>query len=126
MLVDKHANMKRRKPVFIRETFYGQLQHIYIIKWPASCSDTRVEPEKPIFLVAIRSCKLLKDDPELSKLDIHLYSEMGKLDIVDITSVQALVGRVKTQVAGGQWAVIDRSGALARAVYDDDVDDDNE
>ena len=51
---------------------------------------------------------------------------MGKLDIVDITSVQALVGRVKTQVAGGQWAVIDQSGALARAVYDDNVDDDNE
>ena len=126
MLVDKYANVRRRKPVFIRETFYGQLHHIFVIKWPGLCADTRVELEKPIFLVAIRSCKLLKDDPELSKLDIHLYSETGTLDIVDITSFQALVGRVKTQVAGGQWAIIDRSGALARAVYDDSVDDDNE
>ena len=119
MLVDKHANMRRQKPVFIRKTFYGQLHHIFVIKWPALCADTRVELEKPIFLVAIRSCKLLKDDPEFSKLDIHLYSEMGTLDIVDITSLQALVGCVKTQVTGGLWAIIDRSGALACAVYDD-------
>jgi len=126
MLVDKHANVRRRKPVFIRETFYGQLHHIFVIKWPGLCADTRVEPEKPIFLVVIRSCKLLKDDPELSKLDIHLYSETGTLDIVDITSVQALVSHVKTQVAGGKLAIIDQSGALARGIYDDGVDGDNE
>jgi len=43
---------------------------------------------------------------------------------VDITSIQALVGCVKTQVTGGQWAIIDRSGAFVHTVYDDGVDDD--
>ncbi|KAF8815796.1 hypothetical protein BYT27DRAFT_7192190 [Phlegmacium glaucopus] len=50
---------------------------------------------------------------------------MGTLDIIDITSVQALVGHVKTQVAGRQWAIIDQSGALVHAIYNDGVGDDN-
>ena len=55
-------------------------------------------------------------------VDIHLYTQMGTLDIIDITSVQALVGRVKSQVSGGAWAIIDRSGALARAIYEEELD----
>jgi hypothetical protein len=42
--------------------------------------------------------------------------------VVDITSVQAIVGRVKVQVGGGGWAIIDRSGALARATYEEEAE----
>ena len=49
-------------------------------------------------------------------LDIHLYSHEGSLDFIDVTSIQALVGRVPCSNAGPKWAVVDRSGALARAV----------
>ncbi len=121
MLVDKFAHMKRRKPIYKPQTFYGQLQHIYVVKFSDTCSDARVEPKKPVFLVAIRNCKLETDDTELAKLDIHLYTHTGTLDVVDITSVQALVGRVKVQVSGSGWAIIDRSGALARATYEEEA-----
>jgi hypothetical protein len=125
MLVDKFAHMKRRKPVYEPQTFYGQLQHIYVVKFSDTCSEARVEPEKPIFLVAIRNCKLETDDTELAKLDIHFYTHTGTLDVVDITSVQALVGRVKMQVGRGGWAIIDRSGALARATYEEEAEADD-
>jgi hypothetical protein len=126
MLVDKFAHMKRRKPIYEPQTFYGQLQHIYVVKFSDTCSDACVEPEKPVFLVAIRNCKLDRtDDAELAKLDIHLYNHTGTLDVVDITSVQALVGRVKVQVGGGGWAIIDRSGALARAIYEEEAEADD-
>ncbi|KAJ7474677.1 hypothetical protein B0H11DRAFT_1728327, partial [Mycena galericulata] len=46
-------------------------------------------------------------------LDVHFYSRAGALDIIDITTVQALVGRVKD--VSNSWAIIDRSGVLARA-----------
>ena len=92
MLVNKYANKKRHKPIFKAETFYGQLQHIYIVKFSELCQDKCVEPEIPIFLAAIHNCKLTTDDPQLVKLNIHLYTQMGTLDIIDITSVQALVG----------------------------------
>ncbi|KAF8147386.1 hypothetical protein B0H34DRAFT_785830 [Crassisporium funariophilum] len=75
---------------------------------------------KPVSLATIRNCKLAKEDVESEKLDIHLYSGKGSLDVVNITSIQALVGRVKTQVSRGDWAIIDCSGTLAQAIYDKD------
>lgn len=117
MYIDIFANQRRRTPKYELETFYGQLEHIFLIQ--LTCNDARVAPKKPIILAAIRNCKLERDDPDLAKLDIHLYTHMSSLDFVDITSVQVLVGRVKSDVAGGQWAIIDRSGTLARAVHDD-------
>jgi hypothetical protein len=121
MLVDKFAHMRRRKPVFEPKTFYGQLEHIYVIRLTPSGSDIQVNSDlqTPIILAAIRNCKTREQGPtELEGLDIHLYSTMGGLDVVDITSVQALVGRVKYTVDGGGWAVIDRSGSLAQAEWD--------
>jgi hypothetical protein len=68
-------------------------------------------------LACIRRCKIRRDDPQLTCLDIHLYKERDEthLDVTDITSVQCLVGRVRDGSDG--WAIIDCSGTLARAVY---------
>ncbi|KAJ7138978.1 hypothetical protein C8R44DRAFT_867146 [Mycena epipterygia] len=55
------------------------------------------------------------DDPVLQDLDIHFYSRLGGLDVIDITSVQSLIGRV--EAASGEWGIIDHSGSLARAVW---------
>ncbi|KAF8160546.1 hypothetical protein K438DRAFT_1619176, partial [Mycena galopus ATCC 62051] len=63
---------------------------------------------------AIRNCVLDKDDPKLEPLDIHFYSRLGALEVIDVTSVQFLVGRVKDS---REWAIIDRSGSLARAIW---------
>ena len=124
MLVDRFAHMHRRKPMLEPQTFYGQLEHLYLIN--LDCSDTQVDPQQPIILAAIRNCKI--SDPgltELEGLDIHLYNTPGSLDLVDVTSIQALVGRVKYTVDGGGWAIINRSSSLARAEWDP-MDDDNE
>ena len=123
MLVDKFAHMCRRKPKLEPQTFYGQLEHLYLINF--TCSDTRMDPQQPTILAAIRNCKIQVQGPtELEGLDIHLYNMTGGLDLVDITSVQALVGRVKYVVDGGGWAIIDRSGSLACAEWDPADDDD--
>ncbi|KAH9018362.1 hypothetical protein EDB83DRAFT_2570797 [Lactarius deliciosus] len=99
MLVDKFAHMRRRKPNFELQTFY--------------------DPHKPIIIAAIRNCKIKAPGPaDLEGIDIHLYSTTGSLDLVDITSIQALVGRIEYTVDGGGWAIIDRSGGLARAEWD--------
>ena len=125
MLVDRFAHMRRRKPMLEPQTFYGQVEHLYLINF--ACSDTRIVPQQPTILAAIRNCKIRDQGPtELEGLDIHLYNTTGGLDLVDITSVQALVGRIKYVVDGGGWAVIDRSGGLACAEWDpadDDIDD---
>ena len=124
MLVDRYAHMRRRKLVLEPQTFYGQLEHLYLINFV--CSDTWVDPQQPIILAAIQNCKIKDLQPtELEHLDIHIYNMTGGLDLVNVTSIQALVGRVKYTVDGGGWAIIDRSSSLARAEWDP-IDDDNE
>ena len=124
MLVDRYAHMRHRKLVLELQTFYGQLKHLYLINFV--CSDTQVDPQQPIILAAIRNCKIKDLQPtKLEHLNIHIYNMTGSLDLVDVTSIQALVGRVKYTVDSGGWAIIDRSGSLAHAEWDP-IDDDNE
>ncbi|KAJ7150000.1 hypothetical protein C8R43DRAFT_1088094 [Mycena crocata] len=117
MLVDKYARFKRCTPEYKLQTFYGQLTHIYQVHFSSPCPQLEINEPMTYIFGAIRACSLEADDPQLQKLDIHTYSRYGALD-VDITSVQALVGRVP--VKENKWAVIDCSGALARAHWADD------
>ena len=117
MLVDRFTHMCCHKPQLEPKTFYGWLEHLYLITF--ACSDTRVDPQKLVILAATWNCKI--KDPglaDLEDLDIHLYDTTGGLDFVDITSIQALVGRVEYNVDGSGWGIIDWSGSLARAEWD--------
>ncbi|KAJ7760285.1 hypothetical protein DFH07DRAFT_867862 [Mycena maculata] len=114
MLVDQNARFTKRPENFELETFYGQLTHIYRIHFPEPCPALGIQHPTTYILAAIRCCVLQAEDRELAGLDIHFYSNTGALDAIDITSVQSLVGRVETRDA---WAIIDRSGALARAQW---------
>ncbi|KAJ7697806.1 hypothetical protein B0H17DRAFT_1262018, partial [Mycena rosella] len=115
MLVDKHARFEKRAPEFELQTFYGQLTHLYRVHFPEACALLNTEEPTTYILAAIRACVLDADDAQLRGLDIHFYSGTGGLDVIDITSVQALVGRVPDR--GDGWAIIDRSGVLARAEW---------
>lgn len=126
MLVDKFARQKRRLPEYELETFYGRLEHIFLIKLPPQSSwplnNIYSSSNEEVVLAAIRNCKLDTTPAELRKLDIHLYTHDGSLDFIDITSIQALVGRIPCPRAGSKWAIVDRSGTLARAIFNNEDD----
>ena len=92
------------------ETFYGQLQHIFVVEMPAAHQLGITEPEI-LILGAILTC----DIKEKNDLDMHYYRTHGRTEVVDITTVQCLVGRVKDR---GSWTIIDRSGNLAQATFE--------
>jgi hypothetical protein len=119
MLVDKYAHQPRRRPEYMLQTFYGQLQHIYVVRFNGACPGLGCEDGTVIFLAAVKTCKLDGPDSQLRSLDIQFYSSEGATHIVDMTSIQCLVGRVWDR---NRWAIIDRSGQLARAVYDEGED----
>ena len=73
-----------------------------------------------LILAVIRTCKIVEDHPAL---DIHYYSDEGGLDVLDITTVQCLVGRIRDR---DRWAFIDRSGSLSRALYNPDEEDEED
>lgn len=99
-------------------THYGKLEHIITITFPETHESLHpLGPANSIFAL-IHRCILKEDDPQLSGLDIHFFSkEKQSFDVIDITWVQCLVGRVKA--GGNNWAIIDRSGKLAQAVYEE-------
>ncbi|KAJ7735356.1 hypothetical protein B0H16DRAFT_1327140 [Mycena metata] len=117
MLVDKNARRKKVAPEFELQTFYGQLEHIYRVYFDDAVPTLDIEGPTTYLFAAIRVCRLkpMPKDLQAQSLDINFYSGLGELDVIDITSVQSLIGRVPT--TGGQWATIDRSGGLARAVW---------
>ncbi|KAH9941067.1 hypothetical protein B0H21DRAFT_753454 [Amylocystis lapponica] len=114
ILVDVNAQYPRRPVVLEKRTFYGQLQHILVLRLTSSPRNNIMEP-KTIVFAAIRSCTIEESHRDL---DIHFYSDgaagLGALDVVDISCVQCLVGRVPD---GHRWAIVDRSGTLSRAIY---------
>ncbi|KAJ7480049.1 hypothetical protein B0H11DRAFT_1725244 [Mycena galericulata] len=115
MLVDKFAQRRNTLAQYELRTFYGQLTHIYRVHFPAACPALEIDQPTTYILAAIRVCVMVPDERQLHGIDIHFYARRGALDVIDITSVQSLVGRV--QDASGDWAIIDRSGGLARALW---------
>ncbi|KAF7374217.1 hypothetical protein MSAN_00304000 [Mycena sanguinolenta] len=95
MLVDKKARRTKAAPEFELQTFYGQLEHIYRVHFSDAIPELDITGPTTYILAAIRACTLKADDPQLQDLDIHFYSQMGALDIIDITTVQSLVGRIQ-------------------------------
>ncbi|KZT21253.1 hypothetical protein NEOLEDRAFT_1037921, partial [Neolentinus lepideus HHB14362 ss-1] len=110
VLIDKYARQHRRQPEFELQTFFGQLQHIFVMPLPSSAALGLKEPTT-IILAAVKTC-VIKDSN--LDLDIYYYSQFGLLNIIDMTCVQCVVGRVHDR---NRWAIVDCSGALARAVY---------
>ena len=121
MYVDKFARQRNRNPEYTLQTFYGQLQHLFVIQFESACPRLELNAPTTVILAAIRTCVIEDSNTLLVRaLDIHDYTKEGALHVVDVTSVQCLVGRVKDET---QWSILDRSGGLARAISADDEAD---
>jgi hypothetical protein len=113
MLIDIFEHQRGHQPKYVLETFFGQLQHIIRVSFENGCRDLGIDLGTTILLVAIRTC-VLEKNYYTEGLDLHPYSRLGALHIVDVKNVQCLVGRIFN---GKQWTILDRSGTLACAVY---------
>ncbi|THU93069.1 hypothetical protein K435DRAFT_670956 [Dendrothele bispora CBS 962.96] len=126
LLVDQLASQISANPDFEPETCFGQLQHIYLIRFNKPYPELGLyQSSTTIIMASIKKCNLTNES--IPGLDIHFYSRMGATDVIDIRSVQCVVGRVPYGQNG--WAIIDRSGTLARAEFlggNNDEDIDNE
>ncbi|KAG8695963.1 hypothetical protein FRC08_007445 [Ceratobasidium sp. 394] len=100
--------------------FYGQLLRVFKIDVPASTQLGTVEPET-ILLAAIRQCTITHVDKYLGT---PYYTVMGPVEVVDLQTVQCIVGRVHDE--RGHWGIVDRSRPLAQAEFRGDEPNDGE
>ncbi|GBE87125.1 hypothetical protein SCP_1003720 [Sparassis crispa] len=116
VLVDKNARFHCRRVALEIHTFYGQLQHIFAVRLAPSQPLQLTKPTT-LILATIKSCRIERSH---NTLDIHFFSDTGAVDVIDISCIQCVIGRVPD---GDHWAIIDHSGSLACAVYADEVED---
>ncbi|KAJ8596412.1 hypothetical protein M405DRAFT_856567 [Rhizopogon salebrosus TDB-379] len=93
-LIDKYARNRTMQPFYEKQTFYGRLQHIFVVYVP-SAPELKVDEPTTVFLAALATCKLEATPSSLESLDIHFYRNLSEtLDVVDIVCLQCLIGRV--------------------------------
>jgi hypothetical protein len=71
------------------QTFFGQLQHIFVIRLKAS-PVVGLSEDTTLILAAIRACA---DAKLKAENNIYYYSREGHLKVVDMECVQCPVGR---------------------------------
>ncbi|KAF8344425.1 hypothetical protein F5887DRAFT_971113 [Amanita rubescens] len=114
LLVDQNARKRRKAPHYEIADFYGQLEHILVVQLPRAPElDPALQSDTTYILAAIHRCEV----DMTNSMGFPVYSKMGRKEVVDITTVQCLVGRAQT---GNNWVIIDRSGELQQSTYSRD------
>ncbi|TBU31203.1 hypothetical protein BD311DRAFT_786599 [Dichomitus squalens] len=110
--VDRHARNHRADPDFVAKDFWGQLLNIFVLNIDDSGAYLLGEhsSRRTFFLTEVRRCKIVSKDV----LGNMYYREMGTVDVVDLESIQCVVGRIYDRK---EWAIVDRSDPLAHASF---------
>jgi hypothetical protein len=119
--VDQNERRPHAPEDLVEQTFFGSLQHVLSLELPAS-RDLHLSRPLPLVFVAVRTCITSTFSP-VANYDIHYYSRLGGLNLVDLKTVQCLIGRVQVN---NSFTILDRTGSLQRAWYNEDNDDDDD
>lgn len=111
--MDQNARFTNRAEEQVTETFYGQLEHIYVIRFQDACPELGITSPQVIAMAEIHTCN---HNTKKSLLDnrINFFSKMGRHNVVDLKCVQNLVGRV--DAGRGGTAVLDRTGSVISTI----------
>ncbi|KAG8746105.1 hypothetical protein FRC11_012868, partial [Ceratobasidium sp. 423] len=127
---DKNENDPRAPIEMVPAIGYGRLDFILAITLPRKTpppveqandeSDTGEDDEddEPITHVLAHVTEA-KDVDGDAALELITYQKEGRSFILDVKNVEHVAGRVWTQGVrrAGEWAIIDRSGGVARAEF---------
>jgi hypothetical protein len=106
LYVDRHARHRGITPDFEEKTFFGQLLRILVLELQAARQLDLAKPTT-IILALIQEVKATLRD------GIYTYKEFGAEEVVDLKTVQCVVGRVKDR---GMWSIVDRSDNVVAQV----------
>lgn len=126
-MVDVNTRYRNRPAVFERQTFFGQLQHILVVNLgPVPSATPPLLSAKTLLLAAIKPC-IEERPPGRSRQatttsgnvtrGITYYKRLGALDLVDIRTIQCVVGRVQDR---GYFGIIERVGTVSTTLYVDE------
>lgn len=106
LFVDRHARHRRKTPEFEEKIFFGQLNRILLLDLPQMPQLPLAEPTTLILAVIQQVKATLRDG-------LYYYKDFGADEVVDLNTVQCVVGRVKDR---GEWTIVDRSDTTSAQV----------
>ena len=102
LYVDRYARHRRKTPDFEEKIFFGQLNRILVLELlPAP----RLNLDEPTTLVLA----LIHEAKVTLRNGIYYYKDLGVEEVVDLKTVQCVVGRVWDR---SEWAIVDRSDSI--------------
>jgi hypothetical protein len=105
-----HERNHHREPEMVDRDFWGQLLKIFVLQLTDEQAQSLGQPTaRPVVLASIR-----RVDAKKSKYGIVSYKHERGLDVVDVNSLQCVVGRVYYD---RQWFILDRSAPKERAIF---------
>ena len=110
LMVDRMRHKPRATPQFEGTECFGQLRSIIRLDLPAGIAPL-VTGAVTLVLAIVRSTDVSYE----TSLMIPYYRELGRLEVIDMSTVMCVVGRIKDH--RGRWAIVDRSGKSARADF---------
>ncbi|KAJ3716065.1 hypothetical protein C8R42DRAFT_698103 [Lentinula raphanica] len=111
MLVDKNARRRNAEPLYERQSFYGQLQNLFVVTVSAA-DELQLDTEKIFMLAAIQRCKM----QGTTFIGAAHYEQIGAVEVVDIGVIQCLIGRI-CALDDRRTFIIDRSDSLQASYY---------
>ncbi|KDQ11952.1 hypothetical protein BOTBODRAFT_113755, partial [Botryobasidium botryosum FD-172 SS1] len=106
---DVYERQRNRPSKFVQETCYGQIKRIVSFAIRPSHHFQQTREPVHVVLAVITPCNIGKRD----RLGAAHYITVGPYAIVDVSYIEALVGRVKDP-QGNSWAIIKREGLFSR------------
>ncbi|KAG8747297.1 hypothetical protein FRC10_001476 [Ceratobasidium sp. 414] len=105
LLPDRNADLPNERDQPIRVIHYGRVQDVFYVEW---IQDPATNARRPYLLVRVQECNTRGLDATRPENPIVTYNRLDTLEIINLGTVHAVVGRVKV---GGRntWAIIDRS-----------------
>ncbi|KAE9392020.1 hypothetical protein BT96DRAFT_959417 [Gymnopus androsaceus JB14] len=114
MLVDRFAHSRKKKSSFVLTTFFGQLQELFVVSLPP-IDELGLSDKTTLILAGIQRSEINK----FHATGLFSSQKLGLSEVVDITCVQCLIGRIAAGAKG--TVVLDRTGVLQWATYAPDT-----
>jgi hypothetical protein len=85
------------------QQFFGQLKRILVLEIPPT-PELKLTTQTTIILAVIQNARTTE------KNGFYYYKDFGVDEVVDLSTVQCVVGRIWDR---SEWAIVDRSDSMA-------------
>ncbi|CAE7062528.1 unnamed protein product [Rhizoctonia solani] len=126
LLPDQNTAFRNRPDTPFRQTYYGRVLDIYYVEFVIQKPKEATERQPAVpriaeqfLLVRIQECNTGGLDATKRANRVVKYTQLSTPDIIHIDTINAVIGRMKSD--NRNWAILDRSASGARTQFIDEA-----